>query len=372
MATFTHAFGSTDIDRFPHDQTLQGFDAADALLLADLHRTRSVVGARILVIGDRFGALATSLAPTASVYSLGDSHNGQTALQANLATNGLPADAVPFASDLSQLPDIVWDAVLIRPPKALALLRRQISGLQLAKDAYVAAGEMIKHLPHTVGDILQHFFGEVQASLAERKARLLRVPQPHQQTPLEAPQIATYALPTGIKLASMPGVFSADHLDVGTRALLECLPADCADQQIADLGCGNGILAIASASANPAAKYTLVDDSYAATESAQQNWLSTFGDRPARIECGHLLAPIADRTIDVVLCNPPFHTGHAVGGGLAWAMFVDARRVLRPGGELYLVGNRHLGYHTQLPKIFGSVRQIGGTNKFVVLKARAR
>ncbi|MEO6955993.1 MAG: methyltransferase [Antricoccus sp.] len=372
MATFIHAFGSTSIDRFPHDQTLQGFDAADALLLADLHRTRSVAGARILVIGDRFGALAATLASTASVFSLGDSHNAQTALRANLEGNGLSAEAVTFVSDPRQLSSMSWDAVLIRPPKALALLRRQVSGLHLANEAYVAAGEMIKHLPHTVGDILQHFFGEVQASLAERKARLLRVPQPHQQTPLEAPQIATYALANGTKLDSMPGVFSADHLDVGTRALLECLPTDCADRQIADLGCGNGILAIASASANPAANYTLVDESYAATESAHRNWLSTFGDRPVRIECGHLLEPIADRTIDIVLCNPPFHTGHAVGGGLAWAMFVDARRVLRPGGELYLVGNRHLGYHTQLPKIFGSVRQIGGTNKFVVLKARTR
>ena len=46
-----------------------------------------------------------------------------------------------------------------------------------------------------------------------------------------------------------------------------------------------------------------------------------------------------------------------------------ARRALRPGGELWVIGNRHLGYHVTLRRIFGNSRLVASDAKFVVLKA---
>lgn len=53
-------------------------------------------------------------------------------------------------------------------------------------------------------------------------------------------------------------------------------------------------------------------------------------------------------------------------------MFTGARRALRPGGELWVVGNRHLGYHVQLKRIFGNCELVVGNPKFVILKAVKR
>ncbi|MNJ82142.1 Ribosomal RNA large subunit methyltransferase G [compost metagenome] len=51
-------------------------------------------------------------------------------------------------------------------------------------------------------------------------------------------------------------------------------------------------------------------------------------------------------------------------------MFQQAREALVVGGALYIVGNRHLGYHSKLARLFRGVEQVAATPKFVILKAR--
>jgi 16S rRNA G1207 methylase RsmC len=76
--------------------------------------------------------------------------------------------------------------------------------------------------------------------------------------------------------------------------------------------------------------------------------------------------------LDLVLNNPPFHSHQATTDATAWRMFTGARRALRPGGELWVIGNRHLGYHVKLRKLFGNSRLMASDPKFVVLKAVKR
>src|SRR5476649_646751 len=66
----------------------------------------------------------------------------------------------------------------------------------------------------------------------------------------------------------------------------------------------------------------------------------------------------------------PFHQQQVVGDFLAWRMFQQAREALVVGGALYIVGNRHLGYHSKLARLFRGVEQVAATPKFVILKAR--
>jgi len=373
MPLLESPFARLDLIRQPEQQNepLQAFDAADEYLLAHLAEQGVSTETRVLVLNDSFGALAGSLAGQVRVTSSGDSFLGALALEKNLVRNGQAFDAVPHipASETWAGP---FDRVLIRVPKTLALLEEQLIRLQgqLAPGAQVIAGAMIKHLPRAAGDLLERYIGPVQASLAVKKARLL-IATPEARKPAVSPYPTSYRLDEpAIELLNHANVFCREGLDIGTRAFLPHLPGNLGSAQVADLGCGNGVLAIASALQNPQARYTLVDESFMAVQSARENWRATLGEREAVIRAGDGLAGQAPQSLDVVLCNPPFHQQQVVGDFLAWRMFQQAREALVVGGALYIVGNRHLGYHSKLARLFRGVEQVAATPKFVILKAR--
>ncbi len=372
MPTLATPFAQLDLIRQPEmaNEPLQAFDAADEYLLAHLHEQGLGPDSRVLLLNDGFGALACSLAAHCQVTSSGDSHLGYLALQKNLARNGLAADRVTFvpASATTEGP---FDWVLVRVPKTLALLEEQLIRLhgQLAPGARVIAGAMIKHLPRAAGDLLEQYVGPVRASLAVKKARLLTATPEARPAP-ESPYPTRYRLDKpAIELLNHANVFCREGLDIGTRAFLPHLPKSLVPQRVADLGCGNGVLAIAFAMANPQAELTLVDESYMAVQSAEANWRAALGERPATFRAADGLADQPRDSLDLVLCNPPFHQQQVVGDFLAWRMFQQARAALVTGGELWIVGNRHLGYHAKLARLFRGVQQVAANPKFVVLKA---
>ena len=366
-------FARLDLIRQPEQQNepLQAFDAADEYLLDHLAQQQPGADTRVLVLNDSFGALAASLAGKVQVTSSGDSFLAFQGLEKNLLRNGLAFDAVPSvpASEAVIGP---FDRVLIRVPKTLALLEEQLIRLQgqLAPGAQVIAAAMIKHLPRAAGELLERYIGPVQASLAVKKARLL-IATAEDKAPAVSPYPTRYRLDTpGIELLNHANVFCREGLDIGTRAFLPHLPKNLGAARVADLGCGNGVLAIANALQNPEAHYTLVDESFMAVQSASENWRAALGDRDVIVRAGDGLAAQEAQSLDVVLCNPPFHQQQVVGDLLAWRMFQQAREALVVGGALYIVGNRHLGYHSKLARLFRGVEQVAATPKFVVLKAR--
>lgn len=372
MPLFSTPFAQLDLIRQP-DQTndpLQAFDAADEYLLNHLHEQGLIRDARVLVLNDGFGALSCALAPHCQVTSSGDSFLGALALQKNLARNDLPADSVTFvpASATAEGP---FDWVLIRVPKTLALLEEQLIRLhnQLAPGARVVAAGMIKHLPRAAGELLEQYIGPLQASLAVKKARLLFATPEQRPVPV-SPYPTRYRLEKpALELVNHANVFCREGLDIGTRAFLPHLPKALGALRVADLGCGNGVLGIAYALSNPQAQLTLVDESFMAVQSARENWQAALGERSVSIRAGDGLAEQAADSLDLVLCNPPFHQQQVVGDFLAWRMFQQARAALVTGGELWIVGNRHLGYHAKLKRLFRGVEQVAATPKFVILRA---
>lgn len=372
MPIFQTPFANLDLRRQPprRDDPLQAFDAADSYLLDYLHGQQPDAASRVLLLNDAFGALACALAPHARVVSSGDSHLGFLALQENLEHNGLPRDAVAFvpASETAEGP---FDWVLIRVPKTLALLEEQLIRLhgRLAPGAQVIAGAMLKHLPRAAGDLLERYVGSVQASLAVKKARLLIATPANRPAPV-SPYPTRYRLDEPpVELVNHANLFCREGLDIGTRAFLPHLPTGLGAARVADLGCGNGVLGIACALANPEARLTLVDESYMAVQSARENWRAALGERPAEIRAADGLLGQAEDSLDLVLCNPPFHQQQVVGDFLAWRMFQQARAALVTGGALWIVGNRHLGYHAKLKRLFRRVEQVAATPKFVIIKA---
>ena len=66
------------------------------------------------------------------------------------------------------------------------------------------------------------------------------------------------------------------------------------------------------------------------------------------------------------------HQQNAITDHIAWQMFKDAKSVLQNGGQLFVVGNRHLDYPNKLKKLFGNATTVATNQKFSILSATKR
>lgn len=191
--------------------------------------------------------------------------------------------------------------------------------------------------------------------------------------PHAAPTATAVGLAGGWHLFSHPGVFAHGHLDVGTARLLPLVPARPQARRIVDLGCGNGVLGLQAAALHPGAEVLFCDDASLALDAAARGVEANRGRlatcQPWGLHADTLDA-VATASVDLVLCNPPFHVGRDTTRQAAAAMFCDAARVLRDDGALLVVANRHLGYAERLGELFGQVAALAADPRFVVLRAR--
>ena len=364
--------GTYELERFPPagSAPLRAWDASDELVLAHLDELGIDAAVRVLVVNDAFGALGVALADRDLTW-WSDSATSRRSLADNLDANGVGSPAlVGGAGD--EL-DGIYDLVTIRVPRTLSLLEHQLTVLRphLSADSLVVGHGMAKLIHTSTLDLFGARLGTTTTSLATRKARLIHpVVEVASSSP---PAPSSYTLPWGQTVVSHAGVFSADRLDRGARVCANALvEVDLRDVTTAlDLGCGPGVLGLVVAGEAPDAAVEFVDESDLAVASARATWTANgMADDRATFTAAVDLGHVADASVDLVVCNPPFHQQQARTDDVASQMIRDARRVLRVGGRLVLVGNRHLGYHVRLKRGFRSVAPIASDPKFVVLEAR--
>ncbi|MFD5846498.1 methyltransferase [Streptomyces chartreusis] len=376
----TTPWGDLALTRFPEDprELLRAWDASDEYLLRHLAEQEIPLSGTVVVVGDRWGALVTALAahrPT----QITDSYLTQEATRANLARHGVEPGTVRLLTTQDAPPDRI-DVLLVRVPKSLALLEDQLLRLAPAvhEGTVVVGTGMVKEIHTSTLQLFERILGPTRTSLAERKARLIFcAPEPSAERAAN-PWPYAYTLPDGIGAISRgavvnhAGVFCADRLDIGTRFFLGHLPDGKGAQRVVDLGCGNGIVGTAVGLANPEAEVLFVDESFQAVASAEATYRANGVPGHAEFRVGDGMAGVPAGTVDLVLNNPPFHSHQATTDATAWRMFTGAKRALRPGGELWVIGNRHLGYHVKLRRLFGNSELVAGDPKFVVLRAVKR
>ncbi|MGC4974320.1 methyltransferase [Streptomyces sp. DT199] len=375
----TTPWGEPALTRFPEDprDRLRAWDASDEYLLRHLAEERVPLDGTVVVVGDRWGALVTALAAHRPVQ-ITDSHLAQEATRANLARAGVEPGAVRLLTTQDPPPERI-DVLLVRVPKSLALLEDQLLRLAPAVHAgtVVVGTGMVKEIHTSTLTLFERILGPTRTSLAEKKARLIFcTPDPALERPGN-PWPYVYTLPDGIgpaaggTVVNHAGVFCADRLDIGTRFFLHHLPEG-RGRRVVDLGCGNGVVGTSVALADPDAEVLFVDESFQAVASAEATYKANGVSGHAEFRVGDGLEGVPSGSVDLVLNNPPFHSHQATTDATAWRMFTGARRALRPGGELWVIGNRHLGYHVKLRKLFGNSRLVASDPKFVVLKAVKR
>lgn len=386
MNLLNSPLGDFTLNRFPlrKKAMLRAWDAADEYLLHYLAENKLLQDdTSLLIVNDGFGGLSIPLNKFQPVV-ISDSYLSTQAILLNAQNNNID-DGVITIIDSLLTPGSTLNVrsvtgnhvVLIKVPKSLAMLEDQLHRIRplLDEQSVIVAAAMTKHIHLSTLALFEKIIGPTKTSLARKKSRLIFSQYDGSLKVANNPYPKSCVLPyklddVDIKINNHAAVFSQEKLDAGARFFIENIPIEKKYKTIVDLGCGNGVLGMMAAIKNPLAKIIFTDESYMAVESSIQNFLSVFEDsREAEFLQTDCLRGVADNSVSLILCNPPFHQDHAINDNVAWQMFLESRAVLENKGELWVIGNRHLAYHAKLKKLFGNAEVVVSNKKFVIVKA---
>jgi 16S rRNA (guanine1207-N2)-methyltransferase len=347
---------------------LVAVDATDRLLLDEAAElVRGCGPGEVVVVDDSYGALTLGLEVlhgASDVRVTQDLLVGELALTRNAERAGVFAHrSLPLGPELAAGARVV----LVKAPKALDALREiaEVIAAAAAPDVTVLVGARVKHMTHAMNDVLRASFTDVSATLARQKSRVLvaRGPVPG---PSSFPRCAEHA-DLGLTVCAHGAAFAGTKIDIGTRALLGSLGGALPDAGTAlDLGCGTGALAVALARARAGLRVLAVDQSAAAVASTLATAAANGVADRIQVRRDDAASSVPDGSVDLVVCNPPFHLGAAVVTTAADRLFTGAARVLRPGGELWTVYNSALRYKPVLTRLVGPTRLVEQGPKFTV------
>lgn len=170
-----------------------------------------------------------------------------------------------------------------------------------------------------------------------------------------------------LRLTTQAGVFSHREVDVGTRLLIDAMKIT-PTSKVLDIGCGYGAIGIVAAKLATKGEVVLVDTDIRATRLAQRN-IELNAVENARVILGDHVHDLPPKSrFDVVVSNPPTHSGREVLDD----MVAGAYAVLKPRGHLYFVINRVLSLKKQVEDVFGNAETIARHKGFIVIRAEKR
>ncbi|SET15849.1 methyltransferase [Thorsellia anophelis] len=194
----------------------------------------------------------------------------------------------------------------------------------------------------------------------------------------------SYSLPNGKMHYALPGVFSRDHLDSGSRLLISSfIPEDKHTPKnpkhtlaflttpqlkadVLDLCCGAGVIALALHEHFPNLTWTLADSQAQSIESAKRNMNEI--NLQAKIIASDILSEIEGK-FDMIISNPPFHDGKQTDYAITERLISAAPKYLRDFGALRIVANGFLPYETFMQSAFGNVEIIAKNTQFTVYQS---
>lgn len=282
-----------------------------------------------------------------------------------------PGDAIqtspliPGATALDSMAEGSADAAMIYAPPGV--LERRYT-LALALRALKPGGRLDALAPKDKGGSrlkkeLEAFGVEVGESAKAHHRRCVVI-RPQTLTGIdEAIEAGAPRLVPGLDAWSQPGIFAWDRVDAGTMLLAQTLPP--LKGAGADLGCGYGALATVVLGSPSVTSLRLIDLDRRAIEAARRNVL----DPRATFDWADARTVEANGDLDFVVMNPPFHDGGAEDRRLGQAFIRQAAAMLRKGGVLWLVANRHLPYEADIAAAFKRSQPLADKGGYKVIEA---
>lgn len=149
------------------------------------------------------------------------------------------------------------------------------------------------------------------------------------------------------------GVFSKEHIDRGTRLLIEALNLT-GIQNALDLGCGYGPVGIVMAKEAPEARVAMVDPNERAVDLSREN--AALNKVIVEVRPGEGCLPFAGETFDLIATNPPIRAGKRV----VFDLVDQAYQALTSGGKFYAVIRTQQGAASlarKIEEVFGAVEE---------------
>lgn len=177
--------------------------------------------------------------------------------------------------------------------------------------------------------------------------------------------ISAEILGQALVLETSPGLFSPEHVDRGTLAMLSIAHFE-PGMQVLDLGCGCGVVGVVAAKICGEANVTLCDIDPRAVETAQSN-ARRNGVSGVSVVLSDGLKQVDQTGFDLILSNPPYQSDFSV----AKAFIEKGFNRLKVGGRLLMVTKRREWYRNKIAAIFGGVR-IYEIDGYFVFEAQKR
>lgn len=351
-------------------ENLYAEDATDRLLIRSASEQIKRHRDQVVVIGDHYGALTLGALRVGAgrVRVWQDTETGRRALGANANRISVDRDGYTFAPLGAELMRGA-QVVLMQLPKDLPSLGMIAHLVAAVADPTVTvfAGGRVKHMTPRMNHVLEDYFQDVHSTRSEQKSRLIIARSPRHDLPAwELPFQCTRDQELDLSLYSLPGVFSPGRIDIGTRFLATHLAALPPAQTVVDLGSGSGVLGALWLRSHPDSHLIATDTSEIATLCTRATLQENVPEADFSVVLDHGLSSQPDNSVDLVLCNPPFHVGAGVIEALSTKLFAEVGRVLRPGGKMVTVFNSHLPHRQSLAKLVGPTEQIARNSKFTV------
>ncbi|WP_296257889.1 MULTISPECIES: class I SAM-dependent methyltransferase [unclassified Pseudomonas] len=267
-------------------------------------------------------------------------------------------------------PTAPFDAAVLFLPKARDLTDYLLNALasRLAGRELFLVGEKRAGIEAAARQLSA--FGRARKLDSARHCQLWQVTV---QTPALAVDLTTLAKHFEIemeggplKVVSLPGVFSHGRLDRGTALLLDNLDR-LPTGHLLDFGCGAGVLGAAVKRRHPDMSVTMLDVDAFATASSRLTLAANGLEGEVVTGDGIDAAPLH---LDVILTNPPFHTGVHTDYAATEKLLRKSREHLKKGGELRLVANSFLRYQPLIEQHLGVCAVMAEGNGFRIYRAK--
>lgn len=173
---------------------------------------------------------------------------------------------------------------------------------------------------------------------------------------------------TKMQFFSNSGIFSKNHIDLGTTILLENINESYKNKEILDIGTGLGVIGIYIALNNLSSNILMIDINQRAIDLANENIILN-NIKNAHAINSNLFENIKDKNFDLIISNPPIR----VGKTFCFSLYEQSYQHLNQNGVLYLVVGKKQGassHFKYLEQIFEKVEIIIKKSGFWILKCQ--